>query len=49
MAFACLEITSVPNILAVCADVSSLLFPFMSYFCEKKENFPVMSLMPDTE
>lgn len=49
MAFACLEITSVPNILAVCTDVSSLLFPFMSCFCEKEENFPVMSLMPDTE
>lgn len=37
MAFACLEITSVPNILAVCVDVSSLLFSFMSCCCEKGE------------
>lgn len=49
MAFACLGITSVPNILPVCADVSSLLFSFMSRFREKEENFPMMSLMPDTE
>lgn len=49
MAFACLEITNVPNRLAACVNVSSLLLSFMSCFCERDENLPLMSLTPENE
>ena len=36
MAFACLEITYVPNRLPACVGASSLLLSFMSCFCERE-------------